>query len=178
MKPRLLFAVLLLAADAFSFRVAAPHRLLARPTSRRLFSARAPRRAIASTTLAAPAPLRAPARRGATWPRRFIRAVLACVACLLPRLARAATTTVADTVVAAAGGLQPTRLGRPPTPADFEGYLVPFFAKFLKDNNAILRYGSIPVVAGLLNWFTNRLAVLMMVRRARAASFPRHAVFF
>ena len=173
MKLRLLFAALLL-ADAFSFRVTVPHRLLARPTRRRSFAPRAVRRAIGSSALAPhTAPLRSSARRGSTWPRRFVRAVLACVTCLLlPRLARAAATTVTDTVVAAAGGLKPTRLGRAPTPADFEGYLVPFFAKLLKGNNAILRYGSIPVVAGLLNWFTNRLAVLMMVRVcvARAAS--------
>ena len=39
---------------------------------------------------------------------------------------------------------------------------MPFFAKWLPANNMFLRYGSIPVVAGLLNWATNRLAILMM----------------
>lgn len=98
---------------------------------------------------------RKPLARAARWLPR----ILACFATvLLPRLLLAATTDIGG----ASASWKPTKLGRLPTAAEMEGYLVPFFAKFFGSNNMVLRYGSIPLVAGLLNWATNRLAILMM----------------
>ena len=92
--------------------------------------------------------------------RWLSRASLFCAAFLIPRLLVAAVIPAPNI-----DGLKPTSLGslgRLPTSAEIEGYLLPFFGKWFSSKNMVLRYGSIPVVAGLLNWATNRLAILMM----------------
>lgn len=87
------------------------------------------------------------------------RAVLSLSVVLLPRLLFAAADPAA---AAAEASWKPTKLGRLPSYAEMNDYLLPFFAKYFTMENQYLRYGSIPIVAGLLNWATNRLAVLMM----------------
>ena len=87
------------------------------------------------------------------------RAVLSLSVVLLPRLLFAAADPAA---AAAEASWKPTKLGRLPSYAEMNNYLLPFFAKYFTMENQYLRYGSIPIVAGLLNWATNRLAVLMM----------------
>ena len=46
---------------------------------------------------------------------------------------------------------KPTIFGRLPSYAEMNN-LLPFFAKYFTMENKVLRYGSIPIVAGLLNW--------------------------
>ena len=101
------------------------------------------------------------------------RVALACATILLPRLLLAATLPAAADV--APTTWKPIKLGRLPTATEVEAYLLPFFAKFFTTKNPVIRYGSIPVVAGLLNWATNRLAILMMFYplRFRGVGFRR-----
>ena len=93
--------------------------------------------------------------------RRLSQTALTLVAFLMPRLLLAATTA-ATTLPPTAPDWKPTIFGRLPSYAEMNNYLLPFFAKYFTMENKVLRYGSIPIVAGLLNWATNRLAILMM----------------
>ena len=102
------------------------------------------------------------------WLRWLGRAMAIFGIFLLPRMLLAVGGDAVD--------WRPTKLGRLPTLTEAEAYLLPFFAKFfVAKGNMVLRYGSIPVVAGLLNWATNRLAILMMFYplRFRGIGFRR-----
>ena len=80
--------------------------------------------------------------------RRLSQTALTLVAFLMPRLLLAATTA-ATTLTPTAPDWKPTIFGRLPSYAEMNNYLLPFFAKYFTMENKVLRYGSIPIVAGL-----------------------------